>query len=485
LEDIAVTGRTDIEIEALEYDSRLVRKNSLFFAVKGFTHDGYDYVRQARQHGAVAVMGERTQCAEIETHIHVPDIRRAMADVTARFYAYPGLQLKAYAVTGTNGKTTTCFLLRRILEQSGRKTGLITSLKYDTGMETFKADRTTPESLDLQRLLFLMLKNKCDAVVMEVSSHALALKRVENVNFRLAVYTNLTRDHLDFHKTMENYLAAKASLLKKLESGVGRAVINLDVPEFRPLFGEVKERSLSYSLRDTAADVYCRSYEFSPDRTTFDLVTPAGVRTVRFKLPGRPNLMNAVAAAAGALACGVELDTVVGGLEAAEPISGRFNVIKVGQPFAVYIDYAHTPDALERLCQALRELTRGRLLLLFGCGGDRDRGKRPLMGKAATANADFVVATSDNPRSEDPLAILDEVKAGMTGDSYYIIPDRREAIRAIFKQAQAGDVVVLAGKGAEPYQEIKGVRHPFDDREEAIKALKELGLASAEVNKES
>lgn len=485
MEGIKVSGCTNVEIEALEYDSRLVRKNSLFFAVRGFTRDGYDFVQQARENGAVAVIGERDHCEQVDNHVHVPDIRQAMAEVSARFYKHPGLKLKAYGVTGTNGKTTTCSLFRNILEQSGRKTGLITSLHYDTGEETFKAERTTPESLDLQRLLFLMYKNGCDGAVIEVSSHALVLKRVENIKFVVAVFTNLSHDHLDFHKTMDNYLAAKASLLKKLDEKSGCAVINLDVPEFRPLFGHTNTRCLSYSLSDTAADIYCRTYQLEADKTTFDLVTPTGVRTVSFRLPGRPNLMNAIAAAAAGVAIDVDLENIVNGLESAPPLPGRFNVVKAGQPFKVYIDYAHTPDALERLCRSIREISDGRLLLLFGCGGDRDRGKRPLMAKAATTIADFAIATSDNPRNEDPIAILNEIKAGMKGDNYQIIPGRREAIRAILMKAQPNDVVILAGKGAEPYQEIKGVRYPFDDRVEARKVLAELGYTSTEVNEEN
>lgn len=453
--------------------------------MKGFTHDGYDFVGEAKANGAVAVMGERDSCNFIENHVQVPDIRQVMADLSAKFYGYPGLKLKVCGVTGTNGKTTTCHLIKKILEKRNKMTGLITSVIYDTGKETFKAERTTPESLDLQRLLFLMNKNHCVNAVIEVSSHALALGRVENIDFRVAVFTNLTRDHLDFHKTMDDYLAAKASLLKKLEGELSYAVINLDVLDFRQMFGDLNSSHMSYSLSDTAADVHCRSFHIEPDKTSFDLVTPMGVRTVTFNLPGRLNLMNAVAAAAGGLASGVDLDNVVGGLEAAQPLPGRFNVVKTGQPFAVYIDYAHTPDAIERLCESTREISQGRLLLLFGCGGDRDRGKRPLMGKAATTNADFAVATSDNPRSEDPMAILKDISAGMKGDSYEIIPDRREAIRAILEKAQPGDVVVLAGKGAENYQEIKGVRYPFDDMAEVKAALAELGFALSTADEET
>ena len=473
------TGRTDLEIETIEYDSRLVRKNALFFAVKGFAHDGYDYVEQAKANGTVAVIGEREGCEAIENHVRVPDIRQAMADVSARFYGDPGRKLKVCGVTGTNGKTTVCHLIKQIYEKRNKTTGLVTSVVYDTGKETFPAERTTPESLDLQRLLFLMKQNHCVNAVIEVSSHALALKRVENINFRVAVFTNFTRDHLDFHKTMEDYLRAKALLLEKLEGDLSYAVINLDVPEFRDFFGDMKSSYISFSLSDSTADVYCNSYRFEADHTTLDLITPMGTRTVTFKLSGRFNLMNALAAAAAGLASGVDLDNVVSGLETAQPVPGRFEVIRAGQPFAVYIDYAHTPDAIERLCQSVREITEGKLLLLFGCGGNRDRGKRPLMGKAATTNADFVVVTSDNPRDEEPEAILKDIEPGLEGGNYEKYVDRRQAIRAILQKAQAGDVVVLAGKGAEKYQEIKGVRYPFDDVSEVKAALADLGYVSS------
>jgi len=471
------TGRTDIEIEAIEYDSRLVRKNTLFFAVKGFSHDGYDFVPQAKAKGAVAVMGERRKCDGIENHVQVSDIRQAMADVSARFYGNPGLSLDVCGVTGTNGKTTVCHLIKRILEKGGKETGLVTSLTYDTGKETFPAERTTPESLDLQRLMVLMKKNQCANAVIEVSSHALVLKRVENINFRVAVFTNFTRDHLDFHETMDNYLQAKALLLEKLKAVSSYAVINLDVPEFRPFFGNMGLSYVTFSLNDTTADVYCDNYILNVDHTILNLVTPKGTQTVTFKLPGRFNLLNALAAAATGLASGVDFNAIISGLEAAQPVPGRLEVIKVGQPFAVYVDYAHTPDAIERLCQSAREISEGRLLLLFGCGGNRDRGKRPLMGKAATTNADFVVLTSDNPRDEDPEAIFEETRTGMTGNSYEVHPDRRQAIRAILRRAQAGDVVIIAGKGAEQYQEIKGVRYSFDDIGEVRASLTDLGYA--------
>lgn len=476
-----MTGNKEAEIANLEYDSRLIKPDSLFLAVKGFKEDGYSYVSDAVTRGAIAVMGERDECPEVKTHVTVPDIREAMAQVSARFYDFPGKKIKVCGVTGTNGKTTTCFMIRNILKARKKTTGLVTSQLYDTGKEQFAADRTTPESLDMQRLLLLMKKNFCVNAVVEASSHALSLHRLDQINFKVAVYTNITRDHLDFHKDMDDYLAAKAKLLKFLDGPLSYAVINLDVPEFRSLFGEVNSLFMSYSLSDKTADVYCSDYEIKPDGTTFNLVSPMNTNTVHLKLPGRFNLINAIAAAAASLASGVDIDNVVKGLEATRAVPGRFEPLNEGQPFGVLIDFAHTPDALERLCEAAREISKGRLLLMFGCGGDRDRGKRPLMGSVAVNNADEVIITSDNPRSEDPAAIIDEIKPGLTKENkenkenYEIILDRREAVKAIINKAREGDVVLLAGKGAETYQQIGNQRHAYSEVEEVRRALAEIG----------
>ena len=479
VEGARLSGDESTEISQIEYDSRLVKPASLFFAVKGYKRDGYDFVKDATERGAIAVMGERPGCNGTANHVQVADIRQAMATVAATFYGYPGMRIKACGVTGTNGKTTTCFMIRNMLASRNKTTGLICSLVYDTGRDKFAAERTTPESLDIQRLLYLMKRNFCSNVVMEVSSHALMLNRVDHVDFRVAVYTNLTRDHLDFHHTMEEYAAAKFRLAQRLKGELSYAVINLDVDEFRPLFGETKCSHMTYSLRNRTADICCGDFELKPNQTTFDLVTPLGTRTVVLKLPGRFNLQNALAAVGGGLAAGVDIDNVVNGLEATAPIPGRLNTVECGQPFAVYVDYAHTPDAIVRLCETVREINDGRLFLLFGCGGDRDKGKRPLMAQAAVANASYVVVTSDNPRSEDPQAIIDEIKPGLSGYNYEIVIDRREAIGTILKKAGPGDAVLLAGKGAEPYQEIKSERFPFSDTEEAVAALARMGFAKS------
>ncbi|UCD65197.1 MAG: UDP-N-acetylmuramoyl-L-alanyl-D-glutamate--2,6-diaminopimelate ligase [Candidatus Zixiibacteriota bacterium] len=484
VDSAVIQGDPTVAIENVEYDSRLVKKGSLFIAVKGFDRDGYDFVDQAKHNGAVAVMGERDSFDGIDNHIAVPDVRAAMAAVAAKFYGHPARKLCLCAVTGTNGKTTVCYLMKRILSTRRAPVGMITSQVYDTGKDTMRAERTTPESLDVQRLLSLMAKNGCADAVVEVSSHALVLKRVDRIRFRVAVYTNLTRDHLDFHETMESYLTAKASLLDRLDSESCHAVINRDVPEFESLMGRPDCSYVSYSLEDRTADVHCAKYDIRPGRTEFVLVTPVGQQTLSIKLPGRFNLINAVAAAAGSLAAGADLKTITHGLETAQPVPGRFNHVDAGQPFAIYVDYAHTPDAIARLCQSAREIATGRLLLLFGCGGNRDRGKRPMMGEVATTYADHAVVTSDNPRSEDALAIIDDIKPGLKGNNYEICPDRAEAIQTILQKAGPDDVVLLAGKGDENYQEIKGVKHPFSDTDRARKVLAELGYTGEETRQE-
>lgn len=475
-----VIGDETIDVSNLEYDSRQIVPGSAFFAVAGYRQDGNLFIPQAIKSGACAVIGERPPDGLPVAFVHVPDIRVAMADISAAFYGYPGKKLKVCGVTGTNGKTTTSYLIRSILQSRNKLTGLVTTQLYDTGTHQFPADRTTPDALDLQRLLFLMRTNRCVNAVVEVSSHALVLHRVDHINFRVAVFTNFTRDHLDFHQTMEEYFAAKASLIDRLDGELSYAVINLDEPAWKPLFGRVVSSYLTYSTRPSHlshADVAVERFELLADRTLLDLTTPMGNATVSLALPGRFNLQNAVAAAAGGLACGVDLDAVVNGLEAAQPVPGRLNSINCGQPFAVYVDYAHTPDAITRLGETVRQLVSGRLLLLFGCGGDRDKGKRPQMGRAACSVADFVVVTSDNPRHESPDSIINDIRPGLSGSSWQVVADRREAIGKILSMARSGDAVVLAGKGAEPYQEINEQKFPFSDSEVATDHLQQLGYA--------
>lgn len=445
-------------------------------AIRGFKHDGNQYIPDALAHGAAAIVTENKQDLSVP-QIIVRDARAALADLAAGFYHYRGNDIKICCVTGTNGKTTTCFLTRNIMAARNKSTGLITSLVYDTGREKIPADRTTPESLDIYRLLYLMKKNYCVNAVIEVSSHALVLQRVKNLNVQVAVYTSFSRDHLDFHRDMDDYLNAKAKLLEMVADQNKWAIINYDCPEFRGLLKRIQCGYMTYSLDDRAADIHLENYQLDPDGSRFDICTPMGTRSVNFKLPGRYNLYNALAATGAALASGIDIDTVVTGLESSTVIPGRLERVESAAPFTVFVDFAHTPDGLKRTIEAVREFTRGRILTLFGCGGDRDRGKRPLMGGMVTSLSDFALLTSDNPRTEDPLKIIEDVKVGLKpGIPVEIIADRRQAIAAILKMAREHDVIILAGKGAEEYQEIQGVKHPFRDLLVAQEELHKLGF---------
>jgi len=467
-------GRGDIIISGIEYDSRRIKPGMLFIAVPGFKLDGSRFIPEAIKNGATAVMA----AAEIDVPIPVivvDNLRKAMSDVAAHYYDYPGKALTVVGITGTNGKSTSVYLIKNILKSAGLKTGMVNSLVYDTGGGSYKAERTTPEAVDLQRMLAEMRQSGCSHAVIEVSSHALVLSRVENIDFKAGLYTNFSRDHLDFHETMEEYLRAKKLLLEKLSGPDQSVAVNVDVKEFASFIPEISCRVVTYSGAGSEAEVQVRREELYPDRSIFRLVTPAGDSPVTFRLPGRYNLTNAAAAAAAGVGAGIDIEHIVAGLEDASPVPGRFEPVDRGQPFAVILDYAHTPDAVERLCRSAREITGGRLITLFGCGGDRDRGKRPLMGEAASELSDFVVVTSDNPRTEDPNKIIEDILPGIKNDGYMVIPDRRQAIREAVGRAEAGDTILIAGKGNEDYQEIGTTRYPFEDRIEIVEALKQLG----------
>lgn len=453
----------------------MIKPGAAFVAITGFQQDGNTYAKDAIQKGATAIITEKEGDYSVPQMI-VPDARKALADLAAFLYDYKNNKVKICAVTGTNGKTTSCFLIRNILNARGKRTGLVTSLVYDTLRDKIKASRTTPESLDVFRLLAAMKNNFCTNAVIEVSSHALMLHRIKNLNVQVALFTNFTRDHLDFHKDMNDYLEAKAKLLDFVTLKNQWAVLNYDCPEFRGFIDRISCSHMTYSLSDPGADVYLEHFELRPEGSSLELRTPMGVRHIEIKLPGRYNLYNALAAATASLASGIDIDSVATGLANSQVIPGRLERIKSEAPFSVFIDYAHTPDALKRTIETLKEIGTQRVLTLFGCGGDRDRGKRPLMAEAVALSSDYIVLTSDNPRGEDPKQIINDSRAGFkNGTRAEIIEDREEAIKHILQNSEQGDIVLLAGKGAEDYQEIKGVRHPFSDKEVAIKCLEKMG----------
>lgn len=453
----------------------MIKPEYAFVAIRGFKTDGNKFIDDAIERGAKAIVTDQEQECSVPVLV-VPDARAALADVAARFYSYEKNNIKICGVTGTNGKTTTCILLRNLMLARSKRTGLICSLVYDTTKEQIPAARTTPESLDIYRLLYIMKNNFCTNAVVEISSHALMLDRVRNLDIQVAVYTNFTRDHLDFHNSMEEYLEAKAKLLDFVAAETKWAVINYDCPEFMSLKDRIVGSYMTYSLSDPGADIYLEHFDLKPEGSVFELHTPMGNRSIDYKLPGRFNLYNALAAVTGAMASGIDIDSVKIGLEHSQVIPGRLEHIDTAAPFSVFVDYAHTPDALTRTIEALRELSAGKILTLFGCGGDRDSGKRPLMGKAVTEASDYSVLTSDNPRSEDPQKIIDDVLPGCADSAKLdTIIDRKEAIEHIIEKAGEGDIVLLAGKGAENYQEINGVRHDFLDKAIALDKIKALG----------
>ncbi len=462
LADVIGRDAPAVDVTALAFDNRAVTPGTLFFCVPGFTRDGHDFAQDAIARGAVALVVQRPLGTAVP-EILVDDVRAAMAPAAAALAGDPTARLTTVGITGTNGKTTSAFLVRALLEAGGRSTGLLGTVTAIVGGEQHAVARTTPEAIDLQRTFADMLAAGDDAVVMEVSSHALALHRADAIHWSAAVFTNLTQDHLDFHADMEDYFLAKRRLF---EAGPELAVINVDDPYGARLAADFPAAirigldAPDAQVRATDVEGDARGSAFTVDRLR-----------LRTTLPGRFNVLNALGAVVVARELGVEGAAIVDGLARAERVPGRFEPVDEGQPFAVFVDYSHKPDALEAVLRTARGLTEGRLIVVFGAGGDRDRGKRPLMGRAAAELADVAIITSDNPRNEDPEAIMAEIAEGAP-DAERVV-DRREAIERAVAMAGAGDVVVVAGKGHERYQEFEGGRTvPFDDVAVAREALR-------------
>ena len=471
-----VAGAAAVQVTALAYDSRRVCPGTLFFCVPGFTRDGHDHAPEAVSRGACALVVERPLDLGVP-EVRVDSVRAAMGPAAARFFADPTRRLAVVGVTGTNGKTTTAFILRGLLQAVGRPTALLGTVKSVIAGREQPTQRTTPEAIDLQGDFVAMLDAGDRGCVMEVSSHALALGRTRGIHFAVAVFTNLTQDHLDFHPTMEDYYQAKRRLFAPEPSpGPRAAVINVDDPYGRRLAAEIPA-ALTFAL-ERDAHFCARELSMGLDGARFTLDSPSGALDVSLPLPGRFNVANALAALAAAHALGVHLDEAIEALAQGVSVPGRFEPVDEGQDFAVLVDYAHTPDGLENVLRAARDLARGQVLCVFGAGGDRDRAKRPLMGEIAARLADIVVVTSDNPRSEDPESIIGEIMAGVHGAEdgkapVIAVPDRRQAVSRAVAQAHSGDVLVIAGKGHEQGQELAGGRRvPFDDVMVARAALR-------------
>jgi len=462
-------GPADVVVSGVAYRSNIAKPGDAFFCVPGFAFDGHDFAADAVAHGASALVVERELPAVDAPQFLVADARIALALGGAQFYGDPSASMQVIGLTGTNGKTTTTYLIDAILRRAGHKTGVIGTVETRVGDERIPASRTTPESSDLQALLAHMLDESVSAVSMEVSSHAIDLHRVDGVRFAVAAFTNLTQDHLDYHHTLEEYFSVKRRLFTDFE--VGARVVNIDDP-----LGEQIAREIEGVLtvgRSAAAAVRAESEEPSSTGTVFTLVAPEGARVVRLPLAGGFNVSNALVAAGCAFAIGLDLDNIVDGLEHAPQVPGRLERIDCGQEFAVVVDYAHTPDSLEKATRAVAAVTPGRVIVVFGCGGDRDPEKRPIMGRAAGDNADVVIVTSDNPRSEDPVGIILQVEDGVKQSSatYEVEVDRRTAIARAIALARPGDCVLIAGKGHEDYQIFAERTVHFDDREVAREVL--------------
>jgi UDP-N-acetylmuramoyl-L-alanyl-D-glutamate--2,6-diaminopimelate ligase len=473
----SIQGSVDREITGVRYDSRRVTPGNLFVAVRGASFDGHSFIEQAIDKGAVAVVGERAALSQRATAIVVPDSRESLALLAATFFGYPSRKLKMIGVTGTNGKSTTTFLIKHLLQHASQSTGLIGTVQYEVGERRLPAPRTTPESLDLQELLSQCVEAGCRNVVIEVSSHALSQGRANEIEFDLGAFTNLTRDHLDFHRGMKDYFQAKARLFESLRQSRKKdrkAVINIDDPYGQQLVARFGRDLpiVSYGM-GARADFRASDFKVEMNGTSYRLDANDKSYLVRLPLIGRFNIYNSLAALATAHAVGLEVRSAVLALAKAPQIPGRLEAVQAKRKFQVFVDYAHTDDALLNVVKTCRDLNPNRLILVFGCGGNRDRTKRPLMGAVADQYADYAFITSDNPRKEDPGAIIRDIESGFQHKNYEKIDDRKEAIARAIAMAQPRDIVLIAGKGHEKYQEFSDHTVPFDDVEMASRALEE------------
>jgi UDP-N-acetylmuramoyl-L-alanyl-D-glutamate--2,6-diaminopimelate ligase len=464
-----------VEVNDVTYDSRRVQPGALFVAIRGLATDGNQFVEAALRKGAVAVASEAEARPGVPW-LQVDDARAALAALSAELLGCPAQALSLVGVTGTNGKTTTAYLIDAALRSVGRRVGLLGTVQYRIGDRLAEAVRTTPEASDLQKLFREMVDAGCSDAVLEVSSHSLDLKRVHGCPFRVAVFTNLTRDHLDFHGDMDRYFAAKRVLFDTLLREDGHAIVNADDDRAAELVGASRGRVITYGL-EKAADLRAEAIALSLSGTSFRIRTRDGAFEMRTPLLGRFNVQNVLAAFGACLGLGIAPEAAARGLASLKGVSGRMERIDAGQDFTVVVDYAHTDDALKNLLETVRELGPRRVITVFGCGGDRDKTKRPLMGAVAARLSDVVVITSDNPRSEPPEAILEDIQRGINGyrkAERLVIEDRRDAIARALEMASAGDVVVIAGKGHETYQVLRDRTVPFDDRQVARDVLGRL-----------
>ncbi|WP_338781807.1 UDP-N-acetylmuramoyl-L-alanyl-D-glutamate--2,6-diaminopimelate ligase [Metabacillus sp. FJAT-52054] len=472
----------DPDIESIEMDSRNAGRGSLFICIKGYTVDGHHFARQAVDMGAAAVIAERELDLPVPVII-VPDSSRAMAVLADAFYGQPTQKLHLIGVTGTNGKTTTAHLIDMVMQSAGKKTGMIGTMYIKIGDETLEVRNTTPESLTLQKTFKRMADSGVSNAVMEVSSHALHMGRAHGCDYDVAVFTNLTQDHLDYHGTMDAYKQAKGLLFSQLGNTFNHqnpkfAVLNQDDPATEEYKSMTAAHILTYGI-DQKADIMASDIKMTSSGTAFLLQTPYGSRTMKLKLIGKFSVYNVLAAIGACLASGISLETAAAALEKADGVRGRFELVDAGQPFTVIVDYAHTPDSLENVLTTIQQFSSGRTFVVVGCGGERDKTKRPIMAQIAVKYADEPIFTSDNPRSEDALAILADMENGVRNSYYHSIANREQAIYFAAANARPGDVVLIAGKGHETYQQIGDKIYDFDDREVALKAISTLKISQS------
>lgn len=462
----------DIDITSVTYDSRKVKDGSVFVCIKGFETDGHKYAKTAVENGAAVVVAQDKIDVGVPV-VYVENSRRVMAELACTFYGNPSEQFSLVGITGTNGKTTITYLIKSILETAGKRVGVIgtnQNIIGDKVLLTKSTTPTTPNALELQQLFTEMVHYGAEYVVMEVSSHALDLDRVHGCNFDVGVFTNLTQDHLDFHKTMENYLNAKAKLFGLSEKGV----VNFDDDGGKKIVNDAKCPDILKTGLEAGCDLRAENIKITARGSQFDMVYNGKKYPAMVRIPGQFSVYNAICAAGAALQLGIDIDTVIKGLESATGVVGRVEIVPTDTDYTVIIDYAHTPDGLENIIRCVKGFAEGRVITLFGCGGDRDNSKRSVMGEISGQLSDFSIITSDNPRTEDPDGIIDEIEAGMkkTDGEYIRITDRRKAIAYALDTAKAGDVIVLAGKGQETYQIIGKEKFDFDERIEVYKHLK-------------
>ena len=482
LQHTRISGLENLEISGIAYDSRKVDRGFVFVAIRGLEADGHDFIDRAIGAGAVAIIGEDeaklSDFGDVPC-IQVQDARKALAIVSKNYYQDPSKELNLIGVTGTNGKTSTTTLLKTVLRSAGHRTGLFGTIENSLDDEIIPASHTTPESRDLLEMLRMLRTKGADYAVMEVSSHALAMERVYGVDFRAGVYTNLTQDHLDFHADMEEYFLAKLRLFQQInqqeqEDPKGRyVVLNQDDDYSSRIRETLSCRIVTYGIHDDS-DYMAKNVEVGLNGITFDLVYPGGVMDMHLRMTGEFTVYNCLAAVAVALEEGIEPDIIKNAL-AETKVPGRFEPVQAGLSYAVVVDYAHTPDSLENAIRTAKQVSKNRVITIFGCGGDRDRSKRPIMGRIGSEESDYTIITSDNPRTEDPKAIIEDILSGVAQDSsrYESIIDRREAIRKGIAMAEDGDLVLIAGKGHEDYQIIGKDKYPFSDMLVAREAIRE------------